>query len=157
MRPLRTATAALLAAAAFLGIAGCGGSGDSTSSASADADGPTPNRDLAAGFTGVKRQAVAAAQDYIDAFSRGDEAAVCELTTAGSAQSAIEKCKQTLSTLGPSKQPEFSVAYVRVSGNSAKVLLRPTGTFGDPTLFDLRRVGGDWKTITVSVPVIGAQ
>ena len=148
MRRCRATIPALAITAALLGLAGCGGSGDSTSSTT----GPTPNQNLTAGFTGAKRQALAAAQAYFDAFSRGDQNAVCKLTTVGSSQAAIAKCRKTLASLGPSKQPKFRVVYVRVSGNSAKVLLKPTGSFGETTLFDLQRVGGEWKTVTVSVP-----
>ena len=157
MSPRSSATlASLLAVSLAVAITGCGGSGgDSTSTGTVQR--PIPNQDLTAGYAGAERDAIAAARDYFNAFSRGDQAAVCELTTVGSSPAAIAKCEQTLSSLGPSRQPRFKVAYVKVDGRSAKLLLRPTGSFGDPTLFDLRKVGGEWKTITVSVPVNGAQ
>ena len=150
MRRLRVAVPLLAVTTALVSLAGCGGSDGSTS---AETTGPPPNQNLTAGFTGVEREALTAAQAYFNAFSRGDQNTVCALTTIGSSKAAIAKCRQTLASLGPSRQPRFKVVYVRVNGSSAKVLLKPTGSFGETTLFDLRRVGGEWKVVTVSVPV----
>ncbi|MFN8160645.1 MAG: hypothetical protein U0R52_06330 [Solirubrobacterales bacterium] len=138
------ASCLLLAAAAT----GCGGGGDTTEALSIPTTPPGTNTHLVDDYQGAERDAVGAAQTYMVAFAAGDAKTVCGLTSLNAKK--LAGCREYLANFGPSRQPQFRVASVRVSGDHAQVVLRPTGSFGEPTRFKLRKVGGEWKVIVVS-------
>ncbi len=145
------AAVASLLALVFV-LTACGG-GDDTAKQEPSTGASTGS--LADGVTGPERAPVLAVQEYATARSTGDGRTICGLTSVD--DKALASCLNQIGAGLPPTPLEYELKDVSLSDpNDATVLLtqtkpkQPKGT--PPTKFIMRRVGGEWKAITVSIP-----